>query len=382
MKPISTSATQTLKGLNGLRFIAACLVVNGHSKLISQQLANYNSNPMWNFFYCNATNAVTFFFVLSGFLITYLLLIEWEKNETISIKKFYAKRLLRIFPLYYLILMATGVIIPLLFFVLQKNVITYQVPQLVLYFLFLPNFVGMIGKLSHLWSIGVEEQFYLLWAPLVKYCKKYLLPIIILFIISKWMIEIFIPHKTFLFENVSMHTMLIHFITTFQIHYMAFGALGGYLLVYHPEIIKNKILMSKASQLIIFILIALKFSTAQNIFTEQFPIMKILCSVHFDALFLPFLFLLIILNVSLNTKSILKLHNKIWDYLGDLSFGVYMFHLPLIYVIKPLFKSLTNISQCNSSYILYSILVYLITIFCAAISFHFFESRFKKFRPK
>src|SRR5689334_8705907 len=88
-----------LKGLNGIRTIAAFGVLLAHLKLWASDLKNtINENP-WGPF------GVTMFFALSGFLITYLLLKEKDQsNGKIAIRKFYVRRILRIWPLYFLYL--------------------------------------------------------------------------------------------------------------------------------------------------------------------------------------------------------------------------------------------------------------------------------------
>ena len=92
------------KGLNGIRAIAVLIVVVWHTDQFS-----YLFNNLPKKFYLNgmAGRAVDIFFVLSGFLITFLLLKEKEKTKTIDIKKFYLRRILRIWPLYYLIILAS-----------------------------------------------------------------------------------------------------------------------------------------------------------------------------------------------------------------------------------------------------------------------------------
>ena len=90
-----------LPGLNGLRAIAALSVVVSH---ITIALPDFGLEKIgdWGF----AAHGVTLFFTISGFLITYLLLLE-KKKQKINIKKFYARRILRIWPLYYSYLLIT-----------------------------------------------------------------------------------------------------------------------------------------------------------------------------------------------------------------------------------------------------------------------------------
>lgn len=86
-----------LPGLNGLRALAALTVLWGH--VFQRDFGNWGiegySLPLLRF------DGVTLFFVISGFLITFLLLNEHERSRTISVPKFYMRRVLRIWPLYY-----------------------------------------------------------------------------------------------------------------------------------------------------------------------------------------------------------------------------------------------------------------------------------------
>ncbi|MDR0972009.1 MAG: acyltransferase [Bacteroidales bacterium] len=173
------------KGLNQLRFFAALLVLIHHSETIRLKYGLFNLEYLS--FFQNGYNAVLFFFVLSGFLITYLLLKEEKEKDSISVKQFYLKRVRRIWPLYFLLVVFGTLIMPYLFQVFN---IPYQMPytfnQVWYYFVFfLPCLVLFFYGhhfLEPLWSIGVEEIFYLIWAPLFKYFKKHILKILFLII--------------------------------------------------------------------------------------------------------------------------------------------------------------------------------------------------------
>lgn len=113
--------------------------------------------------------AVTFFFVLSGFLITLLLRKEKAAEGTIRVRRFLANRALRIWPLYYVALVA-GYAISILFF--RDTDPNPLRNGLLLNLFLLPNVSFVLGLLPdiliQLWSIGTEEQFYLLWPFLVR----------------------------------------------------------------------------------------------------------------------------------------------------------------------------------------------------------------------
>jgi peptidoglycan/LPS O-acetylase OafA/YrhL len=112
-------------------------------------------------------SGVSLFFVLSGFLITYLLLKEYDKNGRIDVGAFYVRRTLRIWPLYFaLVLFGLFVYAPLEGFYQQLNSEKWK------YLFFAGNFAclqpgGNIHPISITWSVAVEEQFYLVVAPAV-----------------------------------------------------------------------------------------------------------------------------------------------------------------------------------------------------------------------
>ncbi len=141
----SALGTKHLPALDGLRAIAALLVVFYH----------------YGFQWCPGGLGVLAFFVLSGFLITWLLLEEEERFGRISLRLFYIRRGLRIFPAFYAFwFLWVGA---LLFF--GKRLV---VPQAIASFFYVNNYYqGLFGDpntgLSHTWSLGIEEQFYVLW---------------------------------------------------------------------------------------------------------------------------------------------------------------------------------------------------------------------------
>ncbi|WP_372965451.1 acyltransferase family protein [Marinobacter sp.] len=136
-----------LPGLDGFRMIAVMAVVLAHSGVGT--------------LFFSARHGVAGFFVLSGFLITWLLLKEYEKNGNISLKNFYIRRSLRIFPAYY-----AFIAVSISWDLFRGNDDTREVifPAL-FYFVNYHNALEghSSSSLAHLWSLAVEEQFYLIW---------------------------------------------------------------------------------------------------------------------------------------------------------------------------------------------------------------------------
>jgi peptidoglycan/LPS O-acetylase OafA/YrhL len=136
-----------LPGIDGMRAVAALMVVFYH----------------FGFTYISGGLGVLIFFVLSGFLITWLLLKEDERFNSISLTNFYSRRALRIFPAFYCYWLVYIVLVTLR----HRHILWSQAWSS---FFYVNNyFQALHGDpntgLSHTWSLGIEEQFYLLWAP-------------------------------------------------------------------------------------------------------------------------------------------------------------------------------------------------------------------------
>ena len=139
--------TTKIAGLDSLRFFAFLSIFIFHSTA----------------FLPKGYLGVDFFFVLSSFLLTYLVFIELEQTSKFSKKNFFIRRSLRIFPLYFLVVIFSLVALPLIANITNTK-ITLPENEL-LYWLFLSNYESSdsIFALKFLWSIAVEEQFYLIF---------------------------------------------------------------------------------------------------------------------------------------------------------------------------------------------------------------------------
>lgn len=146
-----------IPSLNGWRAVAITLVMLDHAKFTVGFPLSRLTNAGWTFF-SQGNLGVRIFFVLSGFLITHLLLAEGEKTGAISLKNFFLRRCLRILPVYVAYL---GVLAGLVFLnVYSGEIASSWIGALT----FTRNMVGPVSSYTgHFWSLAVEEQFYLLW---------------------------------------------------------------------------------------------------------------------------------------------------------------------------------------------------------------------------
>ncbi|MDD5151084.1 MAG: acyltransferase [Flavobacterium sp.] len=345
--------------LNGLRFIAALLVIISHLELNK----SYFNEP--NYFQ-NIKElgrlGVSLFFVLSGFLITYLLVKEKEKNGFIAIKNFYLRRIYRIWPLYYVIVLLSLFVLP--------HFIAFNIPHLklniessfrlvlvvFLFVFFLTNVlvnIKLIPFATQTWSIGTEEQFYLIWPLIIDKFNK-LKPLFIgILLVYNLLLFVFelgvVPEFKYfdLFKN---------FIHLFQLDSLTIGALGALLLNC------KSILVRKITSIPIFILV-LVIIILSVVFHLYFGF---LASSSF-----ALLFIVVILNLVNHPKLIALLENKTFNFLGKISYGLYMYHqIVIVFVLNFLLKY-----NIYNSFFLYVLSIGL-TVLVAKISYRFLEQPF------
>lgn len=363
------------QGLNALRFIAALLVVLHHSETIKRKYEM--DNLEWLGLFSNGGHAVTFFFVLSGFLITYLLLKERERVGTIKVKKFYLKRILRIWPLYFLLIFIGAILLPYLFSIIQIDYeMPYNLRQTWFYFLFfMPGLVTFYfghHLLEPLWSIGVEEVFYLIWAPLFKYIKERVWVLLLSVILFKIILYVL---------SFVIHNELLSFlIAIFKFESMAVGGLGSYLIYTYGRSFTESFLFKVPIQIIIFSTLMVFLLFHCNIHNNVWLI--VFQTPVLSSLLIDFLFLYAIICISTVDNSIIRLRSKTMSLLGEISYGIYMYHMLIIFgAILLLKKYLVQISVAWSHIAFYGIVVFC-TIIVSVLSKYFFENYFLQLKRR
>lgn len=355
--------------LNGLRFIAAFLVIVQHIEQIKSifKIENYWETVL--FIDIIGKLGVVLFFVLSGFLITYLLLVEEQSFKQISIRKFYIRRMLRIWPLYFLIIILAFFVLPNIDLFTWPNYSKEVIHsnlflKLLLYAVFFPNlavqFLGIVPYATHTWSIGTEEQYYLIWPVILKYVKKNRIGLMI-FIIAFYLSFKFFLQSPYL-DILPFKDKISGFWALFNIDCMAIGGLFAVLLFQKNKLLKllqnNFLFYSTTISTIILILNGV-----------QIP------NFHYE--FYSILFGIIILNFATNDTIKISLENKIFNYLGNISYGLYMYHPIGIALALYLCRSLNVLTN----WLIYPLSV-IVTILLAGLSYKYFESFFLRFKDK
>lgn len=351
-----------LPGLNGIRAIAAVGVMLGHTDAAISKL-NYS----WNLFGWNADgtanewilkeHGVTMFFVLSGFLITYLLLKEFTKTRDINIKSFYMRRVLRIWPLYYLYFLIDISLLLLLKYNFDFSIVPF-------YLFFVANLPFILNKaltnLDHFWSIGVEEQFYLFWPWFFKkFTKKteaYLWALGIFLALFRIIIWYYKPFSTLaIFSVVNRFDCMI---------------LGGVAAIFYfkGNHVFMKIVNNKFTQFLALIIYFLMFI---NVFWFLNSIIEI---------FVVAIATMIIIIGQIEEKNRLVNFNiSVLDFLGKMSYGIYVIHPIIIFVVLK-FVNLNFLGLMTPFF--YHITIVSFTLIIAYFSYHFYELPFLKLKSK
>lgn len=348
--------TVYLPGLNGLRAIAALSVLFAH---ISQEgiadfgLMNLSNFPM-------AGYGVTLFFVISGFLISFLLIKEIEKTKTIDIKKFYLRRILRIWPIYYLFI---AICFFALYYLDQTKLIV--VPEIWYYIFFSANipFVFQQGILIlvHYWSIGVEEQFYLFWPWLVRLSKKNILKLSVVFFV------LLFSAKLFSWVIWGVHSDIYRFLMVTRFHCMMLGAIGAFVFMNNYKIIIG-ILTNKLIQVFSWLLFLVM----------GFGLIHIPAVIGQELV--AFISLSMILSQVSNKNHIFSLENKYFDFIGKISYGIYVIHPLIILLLSRLLKDV-EVALWLKYPIVYGSVISL-TIILAWVSYSYYEKPFLKLKTR
>jgi peptidoglycan/LPS O-acetylase OafA/YrhL len=351
-------------GLNALRFIAASLVILMHIHN-NQGIVHLPQLPAFPVLF-KGLYAVSFFFVLSGFLITYLLLKEQRKSGTISIKQFYLRRVFRIWPLYFIVVGAGMFfywkLVPAMGMKYEDNY-SHSL-AIVLYSFFLANVMNSLyhtGGILHVtWSVAVEEQFYLFWAPLVKRNLRHLPAMIAIVSVVSLLVNILNTLNIFGFSDGVKQV-----ISTFQFHYMGIGAAFAWMVFYRQEWLL---------QLLVFRSRYLQVLLAGTILLFLFFYQKNTLAEVIIPLPLGILFGWLIVNVSINPNRLFTLEHPVMHFLGKISYGVYMYHMFVVYAVSFLFTKFAILQSVPVLYFfLFYALVFGITTGLASLSYFIIE---------
>lgn len=361
------------ENFNGLRAIGALSVFVFHAFLLG--------NEIWGDFYqskyfqmavqvfSKGNYGVSLFFVLSGFLITYLLLFEAKSKGSIHIFGFFMRRLLRIWPVYFIVVGFGFLIYPYLPFGIETTNSGWM------YAFFLSNieeirngYRDAVNLLTISWSVSIEEQFYMGWVALMAifpFMRKangflpYLVLLTIASIVFRWV------------HVDSFNTLYYH---TFAVMSdLAIGGITAYAC-FHWNFQSRIQQTPKWANILIYTTGIGLILAARKVFIGELIIV--------EKLILGLFFSYVILDQAYGNNSFFKADQlPLFKRFGTISYGFYMYHCIVIYYVQQWFKT-QEWTENPVYFVLFFLISLVITAVISAISYRTIERpilRLKKY---
>jgi len=369
--------------LDGMRFIAFFVVFINHAVGC---LDFRNSNTYYSFirdrFLLGGDLGVNLFFVLSGFLITFLLLKEKELYGHINIPNFYMRRVLRIWPVYFFVVFLCLLVFPHFAAAVPSSFpLDFSTSRLNpwLYVSFLGNFDYLRHGISNvligvLWSVSVEEQFYLFWPLIVAFIpKKYLLPVFISIIGGSVAFRFFC--------SMGGNSMILKYHSFSSVSDLATGAVLAWLCTRQSFTEKIK----RMPRRVIVIPYLLFFAIVPfRAFIWKFG----LYYVHVASILpviISALFAFFILEQNYAERSFYKLGRfRFISSLGRYTYGMYCYHMLVFFVVLYCFYTAgADILHPGKNLFIAEVIVSLAcTILFSRFSYRYIESGFLKLKKR
>lgn len=369
--------------LDGIRGLAILIVFFYHLIVFASGLANSHvlRSPLVKLVDIGWIG-VDIFFVLSGFLITAILL--KTRGETHYFRNFYARRVLRIFPLYYLVAVVVYIFLP---FILVKGEILAVVqtswPFSMLYlqnWLYIPKVshyfdAGTPAFLGPTWSLAIEEQFYLIWPTVVYFFDRRKL-----FILSVMILVFAFLTRVFLFFFARSWVSLeefIHFSTVTRFDGFCVGALIA--LAFESEEWKQKI--SRFGWPILLCSLAgwigITIATNNNLSVLAKNPYKNIWSYLLLALGSG---ALVVLALTQQPQSRIRIffRNPILVFWGKYSYAIYILHIPIILILLKIMRDLGY--RGDIAWFVFIVLGCTLTILCSLTTWHLLEKHVLKLK--
>lgn len=319
---------------------------------------------------------VQLFFVLSGFLITRGLIASRETPD--YYRNFYMRRVLRIFPLYYAVLVFTFGVLALLN--LQPSKVAADAPNQIWFWLYLSNWTGPAGicgpSLPHFWSLAVEEQFYLLWPLVVRHSPpRQLLRWCGLFFAASFAVR-------YGMVSIGADPEAIYESSLSRMDALAIGAAAA--AAFSLPAVATQLALHRNKILAGAMLLGFAGLIGTHGYPRVFPVGQ---TIGYSVLAVVFVGLIVAAVAADNAQaggwaSYLRLRPL--RALGKYSYAMYIFHKPLHdWIGIPLLEA-QGLRHENSPYLTlaYMLVMALVCFGMAVLSYHLFEKHFLKLKDR
>lgn len=350
--------TKYFSSLNGIRCLAILFVIGFHhnGNYLVQGIKNFGLNQI----FLHGNLGVNLFFVVSGFLITTLLLREQRQHQTIFVKLFYARRALRIFPLYYTTLLIYALLLVPYFESnpLRQTDFYHNLPAYITYtsnwFVEKSSAIFVIA-----WSLATEEQFYLVWPNILKVFKK-------------WGAVIFIGLIIVLNQLAAFNILSpIQFLSESQNHFL-FRVIGHLSTPIGLGVLLAFGLNSKAVYEKLFII--------KNKTTSCLWFAVMLLCIYYPQELTAVWHLIINMSMMLFVGSCVYredhvlakiLNSKVFFRIGEVSYGMYLFQIFCLFIARSVFQLMHWINPY------FELVLSLVLVFVlASLSYAYYERQF------
>lgn len=367
-------------GLDGLRFISITFVLLHHFFTFKSNFGLNNFNyPVFGLI---GLYGIHFFFMGSGFLITFLLYTEHQSTGRFHVKNFFIRRMLRIWPAYYLlVIIALLIVLKSHFFRIPGITDAYLNSDYIksngLFLAFLPHVQPLLFPTApfvhQCYTIGIEEQFYLVWGILFYFFKRYFYYILI-FILVIMLTLGFVQDQLYVYLKKTETAPLflryfngaIVYLQYSKFSVFAIGSLFGY--AYFKKKRWIQIFKLKSIQLIIYAILIFNIAFDKTVPFVQFEYMALLMAC-------------VMLIATFKQASMINFSAKWLEYLGKISYGIYLFHIFGIVLAVKIFSDVFHMQLMNiGELILLIFLTMLISISLGWASYHFFEKMFLRIK--
>jgi len=364
-------------GLDGLRAIAIILVLLFH--LTPERNSD---NGLYSIVFKIAGIGyvgVDLFFVLSGFLITSILLRYRREGKPLRI--YFYRRLLRIVPLYYTVLVFVVFIVPLLSNIYRYPLVAEQLP----YWLYVSNYIPMDTELSktfslsHFWSLAVEMQYYMVWPILMIFVPK---ARVVNYIIA-FLMFVFFLRSWLVFNDVYWQVTFMW--TPMRIDGLLIGSLIAILRDREGDVMHSsrRFLVICAVPLGILIASVAWYHQAGAIFRSPESVSFFLVRVGLPLLVSIFFGLLLVLALE-DSAFTRVLSSRVFVFIAKYSYGIYVLH----FLLSPIFLSFflppmkSYFGETDAAIYSYFLVTSGITLMLSIASYHALENRFLQIKKR